>query len=54
VSLQAFMADLVRATSAADRNRAKLREIEAHLKGLRPPTSLPSSCTLFVVIRPDS
>ena len=38
MSLQAFMADMVRATLAADRNRTKLKEIEAHLKTLPPTT----------------
>lgn len=38
MSLQAFMADMVRATLAADRNRTKLKEIEAHLKTLPPAT----------------
>jgi hypothetical protein len=38
MSLQAFMADMVRATLAADRNRAKLKDIEAHLKTLPPAT----------------
>lgn len=38
MSLQAFMADMVRSALAADRNRSKLKEIEAHLKTLPPAT----------------
>ncbi|WP_199039060.1 hypothetical protein [Glycomyces salinus] len=38
MSLQSFMADMVRKTLSADHNRNKLAEIEAHLKSMPPAT----------------